>query len=131
MWFSLALTTVLHHKVSFKLGCAPLSNWLLTMLVGFSSATLGNHGYIHSHRGQGAAGREEYIPTEMLRGLLPDTLLERYKFWRHKAWGCRYEDELRSPGVKDGSKPLNGADVLRKFGVKKHGITWFCRCLFH
>lgn len=30
-------------------------------------------------------GREEYIPREMLRGLLPDALLERYKFWRHKA----------------------------------------------
>ena len=33
-----------------------------------------------------AAGREEFIPAEMLRGLLPDALLERYKFWRHV--GC-------------------------------------------
>ncbi|CAL1170137.1 unnamed protein product [Cladocopium goreaui] len=31
-----------------------------------------------------AQGREEFVPAEMLRGLLPDALLERYKFWRHK-----------------------------------------------
>ncbi|CAE7187744.1 unnamed protein product [Symbiodinium pilosum] len=31
-----------------------------------------------------ALGQEEYIPQEMLQGLLPDALLDRYKFWRSK-----------------------------------------------
>ncbi|CAJ1380920.1 unnamed protein product [Effrenium voratum] len=41
------------------------------------------------------AGHQEYIPQEMLQGLLPDALLERYKFWRQ---------------VKEGSESLLGEE---------------------
>ncbi|CAE7259970.1 unnamed protein product [Symbiodinium microadriaticum] len=39
-------------------------------------------GSLRIFRTSGSQGQEEYIPQEILQGLLPDALLHRYKFWR-------------------------------------------------
>ncbi|CAE7723402.1 unnamed protein product [Symbiodinium sp. CCMP2456] len=39
-------------------------------------------GSVRIFRTSGSHGQEEYIPQDILQGLLPDALLDRYKFWR-------------------------------------------------